>query len=99
MLGKNFRAVQFGGDLRRLTTVIGLAIAFFGAVLIAVIAWSGVNANTTTVERERILVDNALDQSIIRVLNEQKSVAWGDDAVTNLSLHGVNSALAEVQIG
>ncbi len=99
MLGKNFRLVQFGGDLSRLTTLIGVTIAFFGLVLLAVIAWSGVNANSSAVERERTLVENALDQSIIRVLNEQKSIAWWDDAVTNVALHGVNKEWADVQIG
>ena len=99
MLGRNFRAIHFGGDLRRLTTIIGAIIAFFGVVLLAVIGWSGLNANTVAVERERTLVENALDQSIIRVLNEQKSVAWWDDAVNNIAIHGVNTERADVQIG
>ena len=79
--------------------VIGASIAFFGFILIAVIAWSGLSANSNAIERERALVQNALDQSIIRVLNEQKSIAWWDDAVVNVGQHGVNSEWADVQFG
>jgi diguanylate cyclase (GGDEF)-like protein len=87
------------GDLFKLTTFIGVTIGLFGAVLLAVVGWTGWTANTTAVERERTLVENALDQSIIRVLNEQKSVAWWDDAVMNVAQRRLNTDWADVQIG
>lgn len=99
MFARNFSWIRVGGDLRALTTFIAVTIAFFGAVLIAVVAWTGWSANVTAVERERTLVDNALDQSIIRVLNEQKSVAWWDDAVLNVAQRSVNTEWADVEIG
>lgn len=78
------RTEHYRKDLRRLTRVIGLAIAFFSAVLVAVIAYAGWSANRTAIVRERQLVENALDDSVSRVLDEQKSIAWWDDAVTNI---------------
>ena len=53
-----------------------MAIAFFGVVLLAIIAYAGWSANQTATERESMLVENSLNQSIARALNEQKSVAW-----------------------
>ena len=49
-----------------------IAIAFFGLVLVAIIAYAGWSANETATETERTLVENALNQSIARALNEQK---------------------------
>ncbi|HRP11813.1 MAG TPA: EAL domain-containing protein [Terricaulis sp.] len=85
--------------MRSLTTFIAGTIAFFGVVLLAVVAWTGWNANVTAVERERTLVENAVDQGISRVLSEQKSVAWWDDAVINVASGRVNVEWADVQLG
>lgn len=76
---------HFSGDLRRLTTIIGAAIAFFGLLLLAIIAYAGWSANETATTTERTLVENALNHRIARVLSEQKSVAWWDDAVTKIA--------------
>ena len=86
-------------DLRSLTTFVAATIAFFGLVLLVVVAWTGWNANSTAVERERMLVENALDQGITRVLNEQKSVAWWDDAVLNVATGPVNIEWADINFG
>lgn len=67
---------HYNGDLRRLTTMIAISIVFFGVLLLAIIAYAGWSANHTATERERTLLENALNQSIARALNEQKSVAW-----------------------
>ena len=53
----------------------------FGALLVAIVAYAGWSANRTAVVRERQLVENALDQSVSRVLDQQKAIAWWDDAV------------------
>jgi diguanylate cyclase (GGDEF)-like protein len=65
--------------------MIGVAIAFFGVLLLAIIAYAGWSANETATERERNLVENGLNQRVTRVLSEQKSVAWWDDAVTKIA--------------
>ena len=57
------RSPHFGGDLRSLTRTIGAAIAFFGLVLLAIIAYAGWSANETSRERERTLVENALNEA------------------------------------
>lgn len=72
-------------NLRRLTTALGSAIVFFGAILLAVIGYAGWWANHSAIERDKTLVQNALDQSVARILSEQKSVAWWDHAVQNIS--------------
>jgi diguanylate cyclase (GGDEF)-like protein len=79
------RPNHFSVDLHRLTILIGSAIAFFGVVLIAIIAYAGWSANQAATEIERTLLDNALNQSIARALNEQKSIAWWDDPVVKIT--------------
>ena len=65
--------------------MIGAAIAFFGVGLLAIIAYAGWSANQTATEIERTLLENALNQSIARALNEQKSIAWWDDPVVKIT--------------
>ncbi len=79
------KPIEFRGDLARITALAAGALAFFGALLLAVVAYAGWSANQTAFERESTLVENAINQSIARVLNEQKSVAWWDDSVLNIN--------------
>lgn len=71
-------------DLRRLTWIIGVAIAFAGVLLIVVIAYTGWMSNASEVAAEEARVENALNRSIAAVLDQQKSIAWWDDAVINI---------------
>ena len=93
------REPHLRGDLRRLITLIAAAITFFGLVLLAIIAYAGWSANQSAVERERTLLDNALNQSIARVLNEQKSVAWWDDAVVNITDDAIDLDFVDANFG
>jgi diguanylate cyclase (GGDEF)-like protein len=90
---------QFDGSLRRLTTLIMASIAFFGLVLLAIIAYAGWASNQTATERERMLLENALNQSIARVLNEQKSVAWWDDSVINITDEAIDLEFVDANFG
>src|SRR5258708_6370998 len=72
-------------DLRRMTSIIGAAIAFSGVLLIAIIAYTGWISNAREVGAEHARVENALNRSIFRALDQQKSVAWWDDAVVNVT--------------
>ena len=92
-------AKHFSGDLRRLTIIIGVAIAFFGLVLLAIIAYAGWPANETASERERMLVENALNESIARALNEQKSVAWWDDPIVKITDQAIDLEFADANFG
>ncbi|MES1198930.1 MAG: EAL domain-containing protein [Pseudomonadota bacterium] len=85
--------------MRRLTVLIGAALACFGLALIAAVAYSGWSADRTAVTREHQLVENALDNAVSRVLDEQKSIAWWDDAVVNLTRGKVNEQWADVEYG
>ena len=76
-----------------------MVIAFFGLVLLAIIAYAGWSANQTAIEREQILLDNALNQSIASVLNEQKSVAWWDDAVLNITDDAIDLDFVDANFG
>jgi diguanylate cyclase (GGDEF)-like protein len=76
---------HYKNDLRRLTALIGAALVVFGVLLVVIVAYAGWSANTTAVVRERQLVENALDQSVSRVLDQQKAIAWWDDAVIAVS--------------
>ncbi len=93
------RSPHFGGNLRWLTRIIGAAIAFFGILLLAIIAYAGWSANQTATDTERTLVENALNHRIARVQSEQKSVAWWDDAVTNIADKAVNFDFTDTEFG
>ena len=90
---------HFSGDLRRLTRTIGIAITFFGLVLLAIIAYTGWSDNEAAIDRERKLIENALNHRIARVLNEQKSVAWWDDAVTKITDKTIDLDFANTEFG
>src|SRR4051812_19823446 len=98
-LSPSDHALHLPGDLRRLTRTIGVAIAFFGVVLVAVIAYAGQWANETSTERERTLVENALNESIARALNEQKSVAWWDDPITKITDEAIDLEFTDANFG
>src|SRR3990170_3122834 len=93
------RVNLFDGDLRRLTKLIMAAIVFFGLALLAIIAYAGWSSNQITTERERTLLENALNQSIARVLNEQKSVAWWDDSVTKITDEAIDLDFVDANFG
>lgn len=93
------RTIHFNGDLRRLTRTIGLAIAFFGLVLIVIIAYAGTSANETATERERTLVENALNESLASALNEQKSVAWWDDPIVKITDRSIDYEFTDANFG
>ncbi|MEZ5829395.1 MAG: diguanylate cyclase [Hyphomicrobiales bacterium] len=99
MLPDTDRDNHFRGDLHRLTTLIAAAIAFFGVVLLAIIAYAGWSANQTAVDRERTLLDNALNESILRVLNEQKSIAWWDDPVVKITDDEIDLEFTDANFG
>jgi sensor domain CHASE-containing protein len=93
------RPAHFSGDLRRLTRIIGAAIAFFGLVLLAIIAYAGWSANETSRDRERTLVENALNESIARALSEQKSVAWWDDPIIKITDKAIDLEFTDANFG
>ncbi|MEZ5995151.1 MAG: EAL domain-containing protein [Hyphomonadaceae bacterium] len=81
MTPSSAKTAHYRNDLRRLTAMIGAALVLFGTVLVAVVGYAGWSANRTAVVRERQLVENALDQSVSQVLDQQKAIAFWDDAV------------------
>jgi diguanylate cyclase (GGDEF)-like protein len=93
------RAGHAHTDVQRLTKTIAGAIALFGLLLLAIIAYAGWKANKTATERESMLVDNALNEQIARVLNEQKSVAWWDDPVIKITDKVIDLEFADANFG
>ncbi len=89
----------FSGDLRSLTKIIGTLIVFFGILLVAIIAHTGWTANEAATKTERTLLKNAFDQSIARTLNEQKSVAWWDDAILKITDKAVDLEFTDANFG
>ena len=98
-MGSPLSANRFHVDFRRLTTIITAAIAFFGLLLLAIIAYAGWSANQTASERESTLVDNSLDESIARALNEQKSSAWWDDPVAKITDKAIDLEFTDANFG
>ncbi|MES1156921.1 MAG: EAL domain-containing protein [Alphaproteobacteria bacterium] len=99
MLATQPKTLPPKNDLRRLTLRIGGALLLFSVLMLAVVAYAGWSANRTAVNREHQLVENALDNAVSRVLDEQKSIAWWDDAIKNLTGARVNTAWADVEYG
>jgi diguanylate cyclase (GGDEF)-like protein len=93
------KAAHYKNDLRRLTVLIGAALCVFGALLVAIVAYAGMTANSSAVIRERQLVENALDQSVSRVLDQQKAIAWWDDAVLAVSAAHPDTEWLETNFG
>ncbi|MGE0828991.1 MAG: putative bifunctional diguanylate cyclase/phosphodiesterase, partial [Hyphomonadaceae bacterium] len=90
---------QYRGDVGHLMVTMGVALACFGALLLAIIAYAGWSSNRSAVEREQQLVENALNRSLLSALNEQKSVAWWDDAVTNIREDFVDFDFVDANFG
>ncbi|MGD9816900.1 MAG: putative bifunctional diguanylate cyclase/phosphodiesterase [Hyphomonadaceae bacterium] len=93
------KTVHYRNDLRRLTAMIGIALVVFGALLVAIVGYAGWSANRTAMVRERQLVENALDQSVSRVLDQQKAIAWWDDAVINAQARPLATEWLETNVG
>ncbi len=85
--------------LKRLIVLTASFLALFAATLLAVIAYAGWSANQTAVERERTLVENALNRSIARNLDEQKSIAWWDDAIIHSRKGKMDLAFLDANFG
>ena len=79
--------------------MIAVAIAFFGVLLLAIIAYAGWSANQTARERESMLVDNSVNESIARALNEQKSIAWWDDPVVKITDKAIDLEFTDANFG
>ncbi len=73
------------GDLRRLMNLTAVGITLAGVILLSVILFAGWTANSSATAREEALLGNAMNRSILRTLNEQKSVAWWDEAYTAIT--------------
>ncbi len=99
MTASSAKTVHYKNDLRRLTAVIGAALVVFGAVMLAIVAYAGWSANRTAIVRERQLVENALDQSVSQVLDQQKAIAWWDDAVINAQRRPLDLDWIDTNIG
>lgn len=87
------------GDLRKLMNLTAAGIIAAGVLLIAIISYAASTANTSATERERILVQNALNRGILRALNEQKSVAWWDEAYAKISGAEIDLGFVDNEFG
>lgn len=89
----------YDGDLRRLTRIIRTAITFFGLLLLAVIAFAGWSSNKSAIDKERTLLENAINLSIGSVLDALKSVAWWDDAVLKIGGDTLDLEFVDTEFG
>lgn len=99
MTPSSAKTIHYRNDLRRLTGLIGVGLVVLGLTLVGVVAYAGWSSNVKAVERERQLVENALDQSVSRVLDQQKAIAWWDDAVINAQSRPLNVEWLETNVG
>src|SRR5690349_3864373 len=93
------RTAHYKNDLQRLTIFIGAALVLFGTLLVGIVAYAGWSANRSAVVRERQLVENALDQSVSHILDEQKAICWWDDAVAQVQRPRLDVSWLETNFG
>lgn len=86
-------------EFRRLANLTAAGIIGAAILLIAIITFAATMANSSATERERILLQNAINRGILRALNEQKSVAWWDDAYTKTSGTGLDLNFVDTEFG
>ncbi len=87
------------GNVHRLTMLTAAGITLAGIALLAIIAYAGTAANRSASERERTLLQNALNRGIARALNEQKSVAWWDDSVVKITDAAIDLEFTDSNFG
>ena len=87
------------GNVYRLTMLTAAGITLAGMALLAIIAFAGSAANRSATERERTLLQNALNRGIARALNEQKSVAWWDDSVVKITDTSIDLEFTDSNFG
>ena len=87
------------GNVHRLMMLTAAGITFAGIALLAIIAYAGSAANRSATDRERTLLQNALNRGIARALNEQKSVAWWDDSVTKITGASIDLEFTDSNFG
>lgn len=79
------RKGQLRSNARSTASAIRLFIIVFGAALVGLTGWFGWSSNRNELEAERLRIDNALNQTIANILDQQRSVAWWDDAVRQVA--------------
>ena len=91
--------VAANGEVRRLLALIAIALSFFAVLILGTIAYAGWSANETATQRERTQVENALNRTIAQTLDEQKSVAWWDNSITNMRPGAVDLEFLDANFG
>ena len=79
--------------------VIRGAITLCGMLLVAIVAFTGWSTNRAATDIERAQVENAINLSISNVLDGLKSVAWWDEAVTNIGGDSIDFNFADTEFG
>ncbi len=92
-------SVRPADALQRLAMLIGSIQVVVLVILAAVIFIASVVMNRTAFNSQNELIDNALDQYVIQVINEQKSIAFWDNSAINLSPNKFNKSWADVEVG
>ena len=87
------------GNVHRLMLLTAAGITLAGIALLAIIAYAGTAANRSATDRERTLLQNALNRGIARALSEQKSVAWWDDSVAKITDANIDLEFTDSNFG
>jgi CHASE4 domain len=87
------------GELRHLMNLTAVGVTLAGVILLSVILYAAWAANSSASAREIALFGNAVNRSILRILNEQKSVAWWDEAYTAVTSVEPNTEFLESEFG
>ncbi len=91
--------VQPQRALRRLAGYVAGVQIVIVIILVAVILMASAAMNKAAFNAQKELIDNALDQYVTQVLNEQKSIAFWDETASRFTPKAIDTAWANIEVG
>lgn len=85
--------------LRRLALAVAASLVVIGILLVGVLAYAGWQMNAASLQAQQGLVANAIDQTVTRTLDEQKSVAWWDEPARRIRPDRIDKDWLDVEFG
>lgn len=85
--------------LRRLIDSIAFLQVLIALVLIGTIVYSGHAMNQSSINSEMELIDNALSETVAKIIAEQKNAVTGEDAIGDFSGQNIDIIWAGAKLG
>jgi diguanylate cyclase (GGDEF)-like protein len=87
------------GTIRRLALPFAIVLAMMATMLVGLTYYFAGSMDQTHLGSQKAAIDNAISQRLTRMLNEQMSVAWWDDAVVHSASERPDKAWLDQSVG